>query len=458
MARLRLEVAWSEAPEEEAFGPELPTWGNLTITVDGRPLTRNLPVRPFSSGALPEADHVSGPMSGIAEWFVDHLAEILWEFPVPFPKLDEHDRSGVPGTGQATRFWRDLRDADDEVDVVDLARWQRRHTVGIAASQLAVPSLVLVPEPNRIGLFVDSLVDSVDPSVRVLMGSEREFWLDRADLRAEVSQFVDGVIARAEATSDGSAWAKWLSARWIQAKERETDPEVKRVLEFGRVAAGLWQRRLRDNAVRPAVEGLLFDVRAPQSDDDVECLLSAVSASSPRPRESTWRTLRNGSETIGGSRPAHQGYRMARKVRKYLGLGDGPIERTDIVLNNLDVNDGAVESRHLFRSVAVVRDQHAWIGVASENNGHAFTRVARAAALGRLLFDSSGPTWGAAVGTHSRWVETRRANAFAAELLAPASAVRERYMHDPEGLAADYGISASAARWRIHNSNSADWA
>ncbi len=70
--------------------------------------------------------------------------------------------------------------------------------------------------------------------------------------------------------------------------------------------------------------------------------------------------------------------------------------------------------------------------------------------LGRLLFEAQGKCWGAAIGDQSRVQETQRANAFAAELLAPAEAVR-RYGNDPERLAEDYGISLTSARWRIHN-------
>lgn len=77
-------------------------------------------------------------------------------------------------------------------------------------------------------------------------------------------------------------------------------------------------------------------------------------------------------------------------------------------------------------------------------------RVALATAFGRLLFDARGKAWGAAYGDHSRVLETRRAGAFAAELLAPSEIVPE-YASDPQRLAEDYGISLAAARWRLHN-------
>ena len=76
-------------------------------------------------------------------------------------------------------------------------------------------------------------------------------------------------------------------------------------------------------------------------------------------------------------------------------------------------------------------------------------RFAAAAALGRLLAEVNGASFGAAHGEQSRIVQTQRANAFAAEFLLPASALRRG--EDLASLCVEYGISLSAGEWQRTN-------
>lgn len=173
--------------------------------------------------------------------------------------------------------------------------------------------------------------------------------------------------------------------------------------------------------------------------------IQAAEASSER----RWKDLTPATPPVRG--PAYaQGYGLARKVRKDLGLGTDPIQRMDVLLSQVGVRDMEAPSFGLFRSASCIRERTATIVVSRDIFGVVPRRVALAASFGRLLFEGRGKAWGAAVGENSRWEETRRANAFAAELLAPASVV-PKYADAPERLAEDYGISVASARWRIYD-------
>ena len=75
-----------------------------------------------------------------------------------------------------------------------------------------------------------------------------------------------------------------------------------------------------------------------------------------------------------------------------------------------------------------------------------------AASLGRLVSEANGAAFGAAHGSQSRWSETQRANAFAAEFLLPTVVLQRS--DDLAGLCERYGISRSAAEW--HRANRID--
>ena len=451
MAKLRFRTSWTDAPEGEAYGPEVPTWADLVIEVDGRPITAHIPNEPFRSDVAVRRPEINGPLSGLAEWLVDNFAAILWEFPVPFPKQEGlvGDRRAVPGLRAAKRWWQDVRDKVD-VDLASLGVWQRHHTLGLTATQLALPSMVLVPEADRIGLFVDGIPDELDPTIRIAgSGEETEFWLDRLDLQSELVRFVEGVLERASEAPEARAWADWMRPRWARAAALESDPEHRRMLEFGPAVANDWNNRFATHA--SAATGLLSDLRALRSADELALVQTLVSSANSGADNAAWRAYRSHANTIGPLSPHEQGYRLAETVRDRMDLGDDPIDRLDIVLANLGIDEATVDSKALFRSAALVENKNAKIFVDQDVRGLAYQRSARTSALGRILSDSRMKSWGGAIGSHSRWIESRRATAFAAEFLAPAQVVRDRYLDAPDRLADDYGISRQAAEWRIHN-------
>ena len=450
MPRLDFSIRSVVAPEEEAFGPEKPTWAQLELRVDDMALTRHVSHEPLSISSAVVEDAVEGPLCGVAEWFVDNFAEFLWETHVPVPKHSsfEGQRVAIPDLREAAGWWQDFAPL---TDLRALATWQQRHTLGATTTQLALPSLVFLAEADRIGLFVSQLPGKLAPNVRFRLPEGcAEFWLDRDSLRETASEFVDDVLRLAADSEDGRKWSEWLQARWQDAKQRESSIVERRRLRFGRAVADVWDERVEPlGGKREVLEGVLSDIAPLGTAESLDLLVRALPDDGRRAGDRRWTGLIQDSPLTSG-RAYDQGYELARKVRKELNRGSDPIDRVDVLLSEIDIQDAEAESGGLFRTLACLQDRNASVVVSRDVKGVIPRRVALAEALGRFLFEARGRDWGAANSEQSRWQETRRAGAFAAELLAPAEAVRG-YPDDPERLAEDYGISLGSARWRIKN-------
>jgi Zn-dependent peptidase ImmA (M78 family) len=170
------------------------------------------------------------------------------------------------------------------------------------------------------------------------------------------------------------------------------------------------------------------------------------------------------AQTLDALAPPHeQGYDLANRLRAYLRLVDAPLTRVRDAAQQLGVTVDRFAGADRFRTAIVDAGCPTvlWNEDAPQIRRVAVSRFAIAAGVGRLLFergDEAG-TFGAANGEHSRLFETRRANAFAAELLLPRRALEGPAAGmDLVDICAEYGISAPAARWHIHNRVGAgDW-
>jgi hypothetical protein len=450
MARLDFSIKPVAAPEEDAYGPERSTWAQLELRVDDTLLTSHAPHDAFLPASAAIEDAVEGPLCGVAEWMVDNFAEFLWEANVPVPKRSSLEGGGVaiPGLREAAGWWRDVASS---ANLRAIATWQQRHTLGAAMTQVALPSMVFLPEAERIGLFVTHLPNELNPNVRFrLPENSGEYWLGRDSLRETAIDFVERVLGFASKSEDGHKWAEWLRGRWQGAMARESSAAERRRLRFGRTVADAWDELIEPLGNRKEIlEGVLSDIAPIEEAELLDTLLRALPTVARPSNDRRWKQLAQESPLTSG-RAYEQGYELARRVRRELKRGSEPIDRVDVLLSEMDIQDTAAESGGLFRTLACLRDRDAAVVVSRDVTGVIPRRVALAETLGRFLFEARGKDWGAAVGEHSRCQETRRAGAFAAELLAPAEAVR-RYPDSPERLAEDYGISLGSARWRIHN-------
>ena len=120
-----------------------------------------------------------------------------------------------------------------------LADWQHRHLLGHACSNLAVPSIVIVPEDHTILVSVDRL----PPGSITFLGPDNSprtvtsYVIERADFAADVTQFVETVIVRVQAIAQHAEWAKWMRRRWQDAKDAASSPTTRLELMIGRVGA-----------------------------------------------------------------------------------------------------------------------------------------------------------------------------------------------------------------------------
>lgn len=442
MARFRIRASWTTAPADEEISPaERATFARVQISIDDVIVTRvDEPedARPY----------VVGPASGLAEWIVESWIALLWETHAPFPKSagDGSGRARVPSMRDAAWFWNKL-----EVDRAAMGRWQQRHTLGVAASDLALPSIVFLPEESAIGVFVTPLADSLDPTVRMGATLDDAAWVRVEDMRDALGSFVDDVIARARGANDADVdrWANWLEQNWKQAQDRERDPTERMRVALGEFAIQHWDAaRATLHEDTDALRGILLDTPPVRDENTWQRRLEQVDSARrrpPRPATISWPT----SDTPPGMPLYAEGQRLASRLRETMANPDAPVdlqevaEALGIVAVRVDPSD--------FRSAAVrTVDGRSTVFVARD--GVMRERFAMAAAIGRLLFGARGGSpVGAAHGRASRVRETQRSNAFAAELLLPAAALKARGTGDVRELCEVFGISMSAARWQIEN-------
>jgi len=209
-----LRVEWTEPPSQSAaFGPERSTWGRLQILLHGELLTSNhLADRPGED--LP---FVVGGMSGLADWIVDAWLPLHWEIHTPFRKVGAPRPSGapalLPSLRDAVAGWPEFVREGDSVSGNDLGAWQQRHTLGHGNSDLALPSIVLVPEGAWMGVGLDHLPAALSPTVRFsspgVPGAwpALPIWVPLADVAETLGRFVDDTISRAATDAKTRAWA-----------------------------------------------------------------------------------------------------------------------------------------------------------------------------------------------------------------------------------------------------------
>lgn len=431
---LRFDFEWiNQAPEGAAFGPELDTWCRVAISLNGEIVTANHPA----------------PLSGIVEWIVEVWPHLLWEIHCPFPKTPTLGaRVRIPTERDAAALWSDVR----ATSLRDVAVWQHRHTLGHGTADLALPSIVLLPEEKRFGVVLDHIPAKLDPTVRFtapdgLQWPSEPVWIAREDAISELSRVVDETIARVKSRPN-HGWAVFIEDRWAASRRAATDPNVRRALALGKIVADEWalaERRLNGDSA--GMESLLLDSETISDKAEFQLLLDVATRIPAKPTATNFQP----APKVG--RPYEQGYALAAEVRSYLGNESGPIiELYRTIVERFGINFEQPRTR-AFASACFARESGgAMIALSAQQAewGVAPSRFAVAAALGRLLGERiAGKPFGAAHSGQSRWINTQKANAFAAELLLPAKAFTTSA--DVSGLCDAYGISRSAAEWHLHN-------
>lgn len=471
MSRLELHVEWRPAPDEAAPGPESATWGRLALYVDGECLTVNVPSDLRDSRHAETREAVEGAMCWLAEWVVDSWPYVSREARTPFPRTIALGRQGVPllpGRREASLGWPDpwAMASDEEVD--ELSDWQHRHTLGMGICPLALPSMVLLPEGRWMQLVVDDLAFSLSPSVAFERPACGEAWpawytLGRAEVLQELWRFYDEVRQRAASYEQAKPWAEWVRDRAAEALRLEQDESFRRRASLGDVGADYVARLEGQPEVARAVGSILEDCQPATDPEQIEKWARTVQT-----------ILASGRDGDGVPRwapepnlPWHeQGYRLAARLREHLGLGNRPVTDVSGVLTRLGIGLHQPLATAMFRTAVVASANGRTALLQGTEDPHmqtvAGSRFALCAAVGRALArpSTNGHAFGAAHGVNSRLIETRRANAFAAEFLLPTGALKPYRDSDqvPSEVFEDFGISSSAGRWHVHNRLGADLA
>jgi len=470
MSIFRLMVDFADLDDKEIEVPEDTTAANLSIFVDDECLTLNRPRRPRFS---PLSESVFGPLSGLADWLIENWGAVLWETPTAFPKNrfggDAPERIKIPGVKEAANNWDGY--VYDPSELPEYASWQHRHLLGHACSDLAIPSIVIIPEDRDIIIAADRLPASHGASVQFLSsgGVERApsvFVVQKAAFEAEARQFVDNTLARVQSLARFNHWATWLQDRWRHSQIEEKNTAKRLSWMLGRISAarveelGTSQPRLGEG-----LSQILLDCPVVTSRRDlvpVEDMISATlirsSSTSKSDASHAWQTIV--SEPIPTNQADYaQGYQLARLVRDRMNLGKRPIGDLSRILDRLGIGLEEGVDTLMFRVAACATGggrAHIISAADDSDRNVARLRFGITSTLGRLLWQShipEGKPLCVAQGVHSMISQSRRANAFAAEFLLPGAAIEGPITETNQvyQLSEKYGISATAARWHVRN-------
>lgn len=444
MSSLKLEWDWMPAGEEQGLcGPEIPTFASLEIWIDTICLTA---CRDKGKHSEPR-NHVVGALSGLADWLVEHWMEIFWQSHTPFPKA-------MPGRERIPDY-NDARNSEDQaINLADYAQWYSCHCLGHSASDIALPTILFIPEDTHVGIAVRP-APSLRPSCEFTLDKELGIsWISKVDLDGELQKFVSAIIEKARQEASTSQWANWLNARWLEALKRAASLTERRRQLFGNIVSDRWQvieDELGTNS--KILDGILIDSCKVQSIDQLDSLVSEIKKlTSEQFSHPLWSTIK----TSAGEQmlPAFErGYRRAEHVRDALNLGDDPIDFSE-VLETLQIQLQKISGPTIARSAFMVADSGA-AKVALFTSIPRFKgvnpqRFAMASALGGLFATRfQAMPFGGASSTQSRWLRSQEANAFAAMFLLPASSLDAS--DNIEDLVDTYGISHSAASWHLEN-------
>lgn len=444
MTSFKLAWDWLAAGEELGLcGPEIPTLATLEIWIDDICLTACRDNTKHSE----QRQHVIGPLSGLADWLVDHWMEIFWQSHTPFPK-------STPGRDRIPDFKEVLNSEDQHTDLATYAQWYGSHCLGHAASDLALPSILFIPEDTQVGIALRP-APSLGPSCTFSLDREIGIaWINKNDLDIELKRFVSAILEKARQDPLTVQWADWLNERWRKVLGKAHDVFERRRQLFGDLVADHWQG-IEDElgANSKILDGILIDSYQVQFSDQLDSLVSQVKQlASEKVAQPLWSTIK--ASTGEQMLPAFErGYRRAEHVRHVLNLGDDPIDFPE-VLEKLQIQLQKISGPTIARSAFMVADSGA-ARVAIFTSDPRFKgvypqRFSVASALGGLFANRfHSMPFGGASSDQARWIRSQEANAFAAMFLLPASSLDSG--DSLEKLVDNYGISHKAASWHLEN-------
>jgi hypothetical protein len=430
MPDLAFEFEWVDSGG--ARGPELrATWARLEMTAAGEVITR---VQDQQTRSVRDGLYL--PLYPVAEWIASNWWRLLYEGPPPH--------------------------------LADGNGYSSRHCLAEAGEGFALPALSLEPQGESLRLSWISSKPSRAPLE--FQGSGVSF-LDREVVQDSLRELVDAVVGRLE---EAGVEGTYLQEEWRAIRDLEPDEE-----EFCRLAAtlGLDPFQVPEDLAGKVIEAAEKVPSAIQEEffasadlaglvEEAGAIQNAVdAASAPHQGLEPLRELRTRLRASGrggtswvqpaGLPPWEEGYAAARALRADLGLDGCPLPSFGSLADVLGVGAGALE-KHIWTArdlltvdglVVLDREERPGFAVKATADG------ARRFTFCRELFEYlATPGAAPAIVTRGATHRQRRNRAFAAELLLPSAALRDRF---PDGRAtleeANRVADEFAVSWAVLN-------
>lgn len=431
-----IHVEWQEAPGVR--DPLLAqTWARLEFRLAGRPMTRY-----WSDRASSLRDGVYGSVFPLAEWIANNWWSLLYEGLRHHP-AEVSARTERPRAKEARQ-------------------WLRRHNLFTCREGMAYPDLTIFRKEDEVvlGWFPDPPVTTTQG--RFMDGGMVA--IDRASLEAALESFVERVLERAG--ESGSEPFEALTELWeaISASRRDHDEAAicQRLAMLGEdpYAEDLSQPLLDQPPFSSElVQDLLSASTLEALTRDMVCTEALLAGLPSAPEPHVSRASGFAPRDRGELLPYRAGYARASEARKRLGLSDDqPLRDLDGVIERLM---GKLEQAWPLR-----RGQQTGIEAAVQVNGvAAISSVERplksdqrfllARALHHWLYVTKSAAPQRLLTKGHDWLQAS-SRAFAAELLAPASALSRRMAGGAdwerhEELADEFEVSPMVIAHQIAN-------
>ena len=411
----RLRYGWVDSgPSPDAVARR--TMARISIEAGGKTVTA---VKDRRNGRYRK--QIVAPLFFVADWLVDN-----WWYLFNEPADTQRQRPG----------------------------FDERHNLAYAGNGFLLPKLAFAPSSGRIHVNAErwepahasiAFVEDVDTYVAV------------EEFRSELQRLVEYVVRRV-GNLDNDPDARRLSESWSAIAG--LDPEER---EFCRAAAmcgidpfdvedgvaeaiaAFWNRT--DPSIRDEALAAADACSLPQLGD---WLGTAVEDLSSAGRENRWNEVRGRMPVSRPQEPWKQGYELARSVRSILGIGQGPFRfETEGPLAIFHC-ERASPSRRIEGLVASATPAC----VTAPRNYNSSRRFLIARALGDFV-SREEPRLGILGSLHND--RQARSRAFAAEFLAPAEVMYDRWSRSDAGdeaieeLGGEFDVSGRVVLHQIEN-------
>ncbi len=445
---MRLDIGWLPAPGVED-PTEAATWAEMSLKLNGDVVSRVLDERlnvgrsGFFGSALP-----------LTEWLVDAWPRIVHERRTPVSLREALTLDPLGG------------DPSSGVPRESFVEWVGYHSTRAAREGGAMPDLRIVRfDSDSFAVRVNPDTGTLAPGVTVRFIAGAEARVAAGDLKAELHRIVESVLSRlAEVKTER---VERLLERWIVTQGEAA--MVAGRLGVDDEGLGPEDRAVIESVVKDASREVLLGIAEGSAAPSLAARVSEAQAARgeeppPVPAAKPWARLEDALHRVRLDRPWLTGWAAASEFRREIGLTslDTPARRFPALLSE---ECGWPEQRQL----AALRAPPTGVDtIHLKRSGHmpvvmTATRTAKAQCfrLARSLyyFLFLGGSGDRAI-SDSRMVQGRlsEANAFAAELLAPADVIRA---HAPSSrvwtrkqrkiVAAELGVDQQIVTHQIEN-------